>query len=171
MNTHDHVSASFGDRKPPYSNWHYSHIVYETFGGFTRTAAHASALTTAEQMLERAGSRIGSVIGFGIHEGEVVIGFEVVTARYDPHPDGIEVTVKPDASSILTRCLSSGRSPQAGFTREEFQSIKWLRDNGGRRFQLADSTPQMSTEQFHNTLPTDDAPSGFFLPRGLCSIA
>ena len=165
-----HVSASFGDRKPPYSNWHYTCAEYETASGKTRTARSASTLRSLAMWHNAAQHRIGQTIGFGPYNGETITGYELITTEYKPDPQGRKVRIKDGAAGLLIRHLNNdGRHPSAGFSRDEQTSIAWLEENKGRVFDLAATSPQMTNAQFYNTMPTDDSEGGFFLPRGLCA--
>lgn len=121
-------------------------------------------------MADRASRRVGSTLGFGPYKGETITGYRIETDTYTPDPDGLKVRIRADASVLLVRFLAQGRRPSAGFTSDEHRSRDWLADNAGRVFDLAAASPQMTLMQFFNTMPTHDAPGGFFLPRGLCEL-
>lgn len=171
---HNHISASFGDRKPPYRNWHYNSLRYESGDGHvTDTASWDVGLRSADKWDEVGKSQVGKPVGFGPHAGEVITGYQVLQASYRPHPGGLRVRLKTDANLLLAGKLSQGRPPSGGFTSEEHDSINWLRANAGRSFDVVhpDDIPQMSGDQFFNTMPDgEEAPAGYYLPRGLCEI-
>lgn len=166
----NHVSASFGDRTPPYANFHYTCTEFVTESGTTRTARSSSRLRTHEQWATYSAERIGKVIGFGMWEGETILGFRLITAEYKADPQGRSVRINDEANKMLIRVLSDQRNTAAGFTKEEWASRDWLKKHAGRLFLLAEGTPQMTTDQFFNTMPEEEAPGGYFLPRGLCEL-
>jgi len=168
---HDHVSVSFGARNVPYANWYYISLTFiDANGNRSATALHANSSVGARA--EIGVKKIGKKVGFGKHTEETVIGFEVVGPTFRKHPDGIVVRIKQDAEALLRRQIFDGQPPTRGLSREEQQCCEFFRQRAGRSFDVMrnEDVPQMSTLQFWNTMPTDDASAGFFLPRGLCEV-
>jgi hypothetical protein len=173
----DHISASFGDRKPPYSNWHYISLVFITREGHhAEVARHAHTISSVAARVEAGHRKVGNAVGFGEFKDEIVVSYKVSEHQYRRHPDGIVVRFKPDAYELLVKKLRAGRSSHASFTREEHQSLDFVREMGRvwKRFDVVadDCVPQMTPKQFWNTMPDKElnAPGGFFLPRGLCDV-
>ena len=166
---HDHISASFGDRKPAYANWFYVGLIYVGANG-SRSATAEHGFTTTTQRAAVGSEKIGKKTGFGRYSEEIVTGFEVTTPLFRPHPDGIVIQIRWDAKKLLRRHLSRERPAVTVLSRDELTSCEFMRKNAGRRFPIMhdEDVPQMSPQQFWNTMPTDEAPAGFFLPRGLC---
>lgn len=160
-----HISASFGLRTPPYANWNYIAVEFTTASGQTRTARSASS----PEPSHRYGSgRVGEYLGFGPYRKEKILEYRLICATYTPDPSGLRIRIKDDAHLLLIGRLNAQRSPQSGFSSFEHESRDWLRENAGRIFSLAEGSPQMSRNQFYNTMPEADAEAGFFLPIGLC---
>lgn len=171
----DHVSASWGDRKPPFANWHYNSVVYISGDGHeSHTASHASTLRSVAGADELGKKKIGKTVGFGKYIDEVVTDYRVVVADYERHPEEIEIAVKQDAEGLLRSELAKRMrgNPQAVYTAEERKSMDWLKENAGREFEVMrdEDVPQMTPKQFWNTMPCEEAPGGYCLPRGLCYI-
>lgn len=171
MHTEDNfISASFGERNPPYSNWYYRRAILYSASGKSETAAHAHTSRSLEDWLSYAEEKKGKEVGFGIHHDEIVTSAEIESSHIEPDIQGRRIRIKNGASGLLARRLCAQRPPSAGFTREEQQSLDWLRRHEGREFALARRGTQMSCLQFFNTMPEDEAPGGFFIPRGLAEV-
>lgn len=186
----EHISASFGERTPAYANWFHIQLGYITRQGHLvwtagwgvglffspkqqKTMPPEEQIRIAIERREEVGQqKIGKRVGFGKYENEYVANYRVESPTFRPHPDGIEIEIKEDANLLLIKHLSKHRSPQATYSRDERQSIDWMREMAGERFAVMhdEDIPQMCREQFWNTMPHKQAPAGFYLPRGLCNV-